>query len=103
MADYTIEPDQVGVYEILLTAGNVTTVRLSTRGGNISHTVQVSIHEASMPVYVRNGTTVSVKDPASSVVLAGTWIDLPTGYADETDNTVALISAAAATVSVARA
>jgi len=103
MADYTIEPNQVGAYEIPLTAGNTTTVRLQTRGGNINHTVQISIHDASMPVYVRPGTTVTIKDPNASVVLAGTWIDLNTGYADESDNHVALISAADATVSVARA
>jgi hypothetical protein len=103
MDTYTIGADETGVYEIPLTAGNITLVHLATRGGNTNNTAQISVHDASMPIYVRAGNTVTVKDPQSSVVLNGTWIDLPTGYADETDNNVALISAADATVSVARA
>jgi hypothetical protein len=101
MADYTIEPDQVGVYEILLTAGNVTTVAVKGKGFYITSTVQVSVHDASMPVYVQLGNKVTVKDPAASVVTAGTWLNLTTGSGE--DATVALISAADATISVARA
>jgi hypothetical protein len=103
MADYTIASDQVGVYEIPLTAGNVTTVTVANRYGSLVNRVQVSVHDASMPVYARISRTVSVKDPNSSVVLAGTWLELQTGLDQEELSTVALISAADATVSVARA
>lgn len=102
MADYTIATDQVGVYEIPLIAGNTTTVAITRRGGYISNTVQVAVHDASMPVYARVGSAVSIKDPASSVVLAGTWLDMRTPYGDNNDATISLISAADATVSVAR-
>jgi len=101
MADYTIAADQVGVYEIPLTAGNTKTVAVKGRGFYITSSVQISVHDASMPVYVRLGSTVAVKQPTASVVTAGTWLDLTTGSGD--DVTIALISAADATVSVARA
>lgn len=103
MDSYTIEADQVGVYEILLTAGNITVVNIANRYGLLFNRVQVGVHDASMPIYVKLGNTVAVKDPESSVVTSGTWMDLQTGYADSGAATIALISAADATVSVARA
>jgi hypothetical protein len=101
MADYTIASDQVGVYEIPLTAGNVTTVTVKGQGYYITSSVQISVHDASMPVYARLGDNVTVKDPAASVVTTGTWLNITTGSGD--DATVSIISAADATISVARA
>lgn len=102
MADFTIAPNEVGAYEILLTAGDPVTVAISNPAGFTATRAQVSVHEASMPVYVRPGTTVSVKDPQATVVLAGTWVDMQTTYQSKDAAAVTLISAADATVSVAR-
>lgn len=102
MADHTIAQDQVGVYEILLIAGNVTTVTIANRYGSLVNRAQVGVHDASMPVYARLGNLVSVKDTKSQVVAPGTWLEIPTGQTGDT-TTIALISAADATVSVARA
>lgn len=102
MADHTIAQDQVGVYEILLTAGNPSTVEIINPAGFNATRAQVSVHEASMPVYARPGNKVSIKDPQATVVLNGTWVDMQTTYQSKTAATVTLISAADATVSVAR-
>lgn len=102
MADFTIAPNEVGAYEILLTAGNPVTVSISNPDGFAATKAQVSVHDASMPVYARPGNTVSVKDPQATVVLAGTWVDMQTTYQTGTAATLSIISAADATVSVAR-
>lgn len=101
MADYTIDVDEQGVYEIPLTGGDITTVQFNNRAGYINNAVQINVHDASSPVYVRYGDTVDIRDPKASVVISGTWITLPDNWDD--NFTVAIISASAATVSVTRA
>lgn len=95
MADYTIGTDEITAPEIALTANTVVTVAVteSWRGP-----VQVIAHTAAAPVYVRPGTTVTVKDTRARVVPSGTWLDVNCG----TTGQVALISSGAATVSVTR-
>lgn len=95
MADYTIAPDEVGVYELPLTANTLLTVAVTeTWRGQ----VQVIAHTSAAPVYVRPGITVTVKDTRARVVPSGTWLDVNCG----TTGQVALISSGAATVSVTR-
>jgi len=101
MADYQLSASNLGVYEIQLSSGNPTTVAVETDLDLLPNAIQVNVHDAASPVYVRFGTTVSIKDPAASVVNAGTWLTLPGQYG--ATNTIALISASAATVSVTRA
>lgn len=101
MADYSIGVDEQGVYEIPLTGGDITTVQFTNRAGYINNAVQINVHDASAPVYVRYGNNVDVRDPKASVVISGTWITLPDNWDDKF--TVAIISAAAAIVSVTRA
>jgi hypothetical protein len=102
MADHTIQKDEIGVYEIHLTAGNTVTVDIENVYGFINNRAQISVHDASMPVYVKLGNTIAIKDTTAQIVNAGTWLDIQTGYSDEPATTIALISAADATVSVAR-
>lgn len=100
MADYTIAADNEGVYEITLDPGVVSTVTFA--GTDTSVKCEVTAHTAASPVYVRPGTTVTVKDPKSRVVPSGSWITFNVyDYADT--EKVALVCAGAATVSVARA
>jgi hypothetical protein len=101
MPDYTIKSDEIGAYEIPLTAGNITRVSVDNPDGFVVSRVQISVHDASMPIYARAGDTVSVKDPVSSVVTAGTWMDMQ-GTINGKSSSIALISAADATVSVSR-
>lgn len=101
MADYTVQADEQGVYEIVLTAGTKTTVAIVNTLGLAAVNVQVTVHEAAEPVYVRAGTNVAVKDPHAIVIDTGTWATLNTKPGDT--GTLSLISADAATVSVARA
>lgn len=102
MADYSIGAEQVGVYEIPLQAGSVVTVEVAHRYHPIQNRMQVSVHDASAPVYVKLGQAVTAKDPAASVVTAGTWMDLQAGL-NGISSTIALVSADDATVSVSRA
>jgi hypothetical protein len=102
MADHSINAEQIGVYEIPLQAGVVTTVQIATRYHPIQNRVQVSVHDATAPVYAKLGNTVTAKEPASSVVTAGTWMDMQAGL-NGTSSTIALVSTADATVSVYRA
>lgn len=95
MADYTIGADELSAPEIALTANTLVTVAVteSWRGP-----VQVIAHTTTAPVYVRPGTTVTVKDTRARVVPSGTWLDVNCG----TTGQVALISSGTATVSVTR-
>jgi hypothetical protein len=99
MADYTITNEAFGAYEIGLTANTPVTVQLETRNQYALTTAQVMVHTASSPIYVRSGTTVTTKDPRSTVALPGSWVDIPVGY--ETP-TLSIISADDATVSVSK-
>jgi hypothetical protein len=101
MADHTIAADEQGVYEIPLASNESVTVHFSNRDGYFNNAVQINVHDADAPVYVRYGNEVDVRDPKASVVTSGTWITLP----DNWDNqfAVTLVCAAAATVSVTRA
>ncbi|KPG86505.1 hypothetical protein [Frigoribacterium sp. RIT-PI-h] len=102
MADQTIGIEQIGAYEIPLTAGNVTKITIANRYSFVSNRVQISVHDASMPIYARLGNQVSIKDPNAQVIAPGTWLEMQTGYGDSGSSVVSLISAADATVSVAR-
>lgn len=101
MADYTLGAEQIGVYEIPLTAGIATTVQVANRYHPIQNRVQISVHDATSPVYAKVGPNITAKDPAASVVLPGTWMDLQAGITGST-TTIAIISADSATVSVSR-
>lgn len=100
MADYTVAADEQGVYEIALTANAPSTVTFA--GTDASVKVEIDVHTAASPVYVRPGTTVTVKDPKARVVPSGTWRDFNVYDWADTEK-VSLICAGAATVSVARA
>jgi hypothetical protein len=102
MADYSIGAEQVGVYEIPLRAGVVVTVQVTGKYGFVNDRLQVSVHDGSSPVYVKSGDAVEAKDPTSSVVVPGTWMEMRTSFRDNS-TTVALVSNDAATVSVYRA
>lgn len=95
MADFTIAPDELGKYELALSAGTAVTVAVESNGAPL----QVLVHTATQPVYARAGSVVTAKDPKATMIMPGTWAEVPQPLAA---NTVALISAAAATVSVTR-
>lgn len=101
MADYSIGAEQIGVYEIPLSAGVVVTVQVANRYHPIQNRLQISVHDATAPVYAKLGTTVTAKEPGASVVTAGTWMDMQAGLNGST-STIALVSAEDATVSVSR-
>lgn len=99
MADHTIRAGQTGVYEVALTAGTTSTVLIKTLGRFTYVTAQVTVHDSTAPVYAAVDTTVAPRDPDAVVVPPGTWVDLPLPVGE--DATIALVSVAAATVSVA--
>lgn len=101
MADFTIGADENGVHEIHLEAGQQVTVSVATRYGLVFNRVQVGVQDATQPVYAKVGNTVTVKDNAASLVMAGAWVELSTAT-DKPAATVAIISAADATVWVER-
>lgn len=100
MADYQIDRDEVGIYEVALTAGQKCTIAIEGRGFYVTSNVQVTVHESTAPVYARIGNNISVQDQKAVVVPTGTWVDLTTGSGQ--DATIALITSGTATVSVAR-
>lgn len=102
MADFTITAAQNGAYEIALTANTKVTVDVTGKPGT-PIIAQVLAHTGTAPVYARVGTAITVKDPAARIVPVGTWLDLNGGDWNQTGvQSVSLISAAAATVSVTR-
>lgn len=99
MADVTIQPDEQGAYELALEGGAVMTVEILTPTPTDQARVQVLIHAADAPVYVRRGSQVEPRDPKAIIITAGAWAEVAVG---ETQ-TIAIISETDATVSVARA
>lgn len=100
MADYTIAADEQGVYEVQLEAGTPIVVNFKSSNVNQQKSLQVNVHNSTAPVYVRYGDTVEVREPKAFVVTSGTWLSLADDYAAH--DTVAIVSAATATVSVTR-
>jgi hypothetical protein len=96
MADYTLTPAQTGLYELALTADSVTRIDV----GSHFRAVQLIVHTAPSPVYVRLGSTITLKDPLADIALEGSWIELSVPYM--TPSTVSIISHSNAVVSVAR-
>lgn len=99
MANVTIAADDRGVFEVPLVGGVVTTVQVVT--SRFLSDVEVYVHSGSQPVYVRSGVTVVPKDPKSQIVPVGAFVEVSVGSASA--GTIALVSAAAAVVSVVRA
>lgn len=98
----TIHAADTGVYEQQLTADTPTSVTIESRGATVTASVQVMVHTATAPVYIRTGTDITPRDPQAQIIAPGTWADiagLPTGQ----DVTISLTSDADATVSVYRA
>jgi hypothetical protein len=100
MADFSIASDEQIEPEIQLTAGQQVTVEVQSQFLPITSRVQVMVHSGDKPVYARPGDTVDVQDKKASIIPPGTWFDLIIGSGDT--RTIALISAAAAVVSVSR-
>jgi hypothetical protein len=100
MADQTITATQEGAYEFPIEAGETVKVTVAMHG-RANDALQIIAHTGNSPIYARLGNTVAVKDPAASLVMQGSWMDLPFTYA--TYITVALTSASDATASVVRA
>lgn len=83
----------MGVYEIPLTAGTAITVQAQ---GDGDRSVVVAINSSTTPVYARAGSTVTVQDPYSVQVPPATYAKV----GSDITNTIAIISASAAVVSV---
>jgi hypothetical protein len=101
MADATITAAQQGAYELPLVANTVLTVDVTNYYVNANNDVQVMVHSGTAPVYAKFGTTVALKDQGATVILPNQWVDL-LGNPNSATYTVALISSAAAVVSVYR-
>lgn len=101
MADYTISAAQQGVYEVALAANTVVTVDVTNYTTNPNNDMQVMVHSGTAAVYAKFGTTVTVKDQGASVILPNQWVDV-LGNPNAGTYTLALISSAAAVVSVYR-
>jgi hypothetical protein len=97
MADFTLEADMIGLYEIPIPAGEIVTIKA---GNNQSFgSIEIMVHASDKPVYVRPGETVTPRDAYSRMVEQRTWRDVPLfGF----DTTIALICETAATISVYR-
>jgi hypothetical protein len=102
MADYSIGAEQIGVYEIPLSAGKTITVNIKPRYNLPIDGLQISVHDADHPVYVKAGTAVTPREQGAIVVSAGTWVTLPTSY-NQTEATIALTSSGDAIISISRA
>jgi hypothetical protein len=100
MAELTIGRDHVGVYEVPLAAGDKLVVNVDTSSDYNSEMRRVSVmqHDGMAPVYCRLGREVEVKDPKSTIVPPLSLVELMLGSVGP----VAVISAAATTVSVFR-
>lgn len=93
MADHKITSAQLGVYEIPLEAGIVTTVETDGRDF-----FNVLAHSGAAPVYARFADTVAPKDQTAVIIPTGTYATVR-GSGD----TVAIVSESSAVVSVVRA
>jgi hypothetical protein len=100
MADQTITAAQEGAYEFPIEAGEVVKVTVAMHGRD-NDSLQIIAHAGNSPVYARLGGQVAPRDPAASLVMQGSWMDMSITYA--TYITVALTSASDATASVVRA
>jgi hypothetical protein len=95
----TITSDQTGAYELTLDPGTPLVVDVDPRSRVGGSDVTVFVHAATVAVYVRIGADVSAADPYALIAPVGTWTDV---QIPESEPRIALVSAAAATVSVAR-
>jgi hypothetical protein len=100
MPDITIASDEIGAYELPLTANTVTTVAFQTQPTKVGVKAHVIVHTGTAPVYVRSNTAVTPLDPKSIVVDPGTWADVP--LSDRDGASISLVTANTATVSVTR-
>jgi hypothetical protein len=104
MADATITAVQQGAYELPLTANTVATVDVTNNTPSTKNKMQVMVHSGTAPVYAKFASMVALKDAASTIILPNQWVDLSSvlGNPNTAAFTVALISSAAAVVSVYR-
>lgn len=100
MADHNIGADDMGAYNITLTASQPATVEIATKYASLAYSVRVFAHNGNQPVFARLGNTITVADPKAMIIPIGSWIDIELGYTDTA--TISIISAEDATVSVAR-
>jgi hypothetical protein len=100
LADHTITADEVGAYNLELTAGQPVTVRIDTRYASLAYSVRVFAQTGDSPVFARLGDQVAVADPKALIVPIGSWTDIDLGYTDAA--TISIVSEDNATVSVAR-
>ncbi|ROS62192.1 hypothetical protein EDF38_1295 [Frigoribacterium sp. PhB160] len=96
MADHVLAAPNKGLYEIDLPAETIVTVEVEPAGSEPVTDVEVLVHDADTPVYVRNGTAVDVQDPQAYLVPPGT----SAAYVPAT--TIALICASDSRVSLIR-
>jgi len=99
MPDHVIEADQTGAYNIHLDPETAIQVKVEAQYATLGHTARVFALSGTTPIYVRPGADIHVGDPKATLVPISTWADIPFGAT----GTLSIISADAATVSVARA
>lgn len=97
MADYTLSPDDQGVYELQLPAGTEKTIALTMAG---KPTVMAVHHTGDTPVYLGIDRAATPANPAMRMLVPGSWLELNLGA--HTTRTLHLITTADAVVSVAR-
>jgi hypothetical protein len=100
MADYTIAADEIGAYEIKLTANTPVTIVFEAQAVRAGTTAHITVHDANTPVYARAGSTVTPRDPHAVMTDSGSWVGLP--VSDRDGGPVAIVCASDALVSVAR-
>jgi hypothetical protein len=101
MTDIIIENGQTGTYELQLQPGEPVTVFVRGIGATVYPSVHVTVHDAAAPVYARRGLTVHNRDPEAMIVPLNSWADML--LSDKRARALSVISAAPATVSIARA
>jgi len=99
MADHTIAADEQGAYEIPLEADTPITVQIDAQYRLLTGGIRITHHGGNKPIYVRVNET-NVGDPRATMIPAYTWEDI--AIANIPTVTIALVSADAAVVSVAR-
>lgn len=100
--DLTLTATDRGVYETPLTPGAPTTITVEPTGAVGGdgqpklEQLEVIVHTADAPVYLRPGTTVTVQDPEARMIAPGSFLQ----YIEA--ETLTLVCAGNAVVSIAR-
>lgn len=106
MTDHTLAGNDQGIYEIQLEPNVATLIVVEQVKQQIDTGLRLIVHTAASPVYVREGSTIVVRDSAANVVEAGMYAQIlePGTYNgnDGQTRSFSLISSATATISIAR-